>query len=62
MPVYKDGKFTHVKGLGWIIPEYNRAQISMNLTNYKISPIHEIYDAVCKEAEKEESELQVRKL
>ena len=52
MPVYKDGKFTNVKGLGWIIPEYNRAQISMNLTNYKISPIHEIYDAVCKEAEK----------
>ena len=52
MPVYKDGKFTHVKGLGWIIPEYNRAQISMNLTNYKISPIHEIYDAVCEEAER----------
>ncbi len=52
MPVYKDGKFTHVKGLGWIIPEYNRAQISMNLTNYKISPIHEIYDTACKEAEK----------
>ena len=52
MPVYKDGKFSHVKGLGWIIPEYNRAQISMNLTNYKISPIHEIYDFACKEAEK----------
>ncbi len=51
-PVYKDGKFTHVKGLGWVIPEYNRAQISMNLTNYKISPIHEIYDTACKEAEK----------
>jgi len=51
-PVYKDGKFTHVKGLGWVIPEYNRAQISMNLTNYKISSIHEIYDAACEEAEK----------
>ncbi len=51
-PVYKDGKFTHVKGLGWVIPEYNRSQISMNLTNYKISPIHEIYDAACKEAGK----------
>jgi len=51
-PVYKDGKFTNVKGLGWIIPEYNRAQISMNLTNYKISPIHEIFDAACEEAEK----------
>ena len=51
-PVYKDGRFTHVKGLGWVIPEYNRAQISMNLTNYKISPIHKIFEAACKEAEK----------
>ena len=51
-PVYKDGKFTNVKGLGWVIPEYNRAQISMNLTNYKIAPIHDIFDAACEEAEK----------
>ena len=49
-PVYKDGKFTNVKGLGWVIPEYNRAQISMNLTNYKIAPIHHIFDAACEEA------------
>ena len=51
-PVYKDGKFTNVKGLGWVIPEYNRAQISMNLTNYKIAPIHHIFDAACEEAKK----------
>ena len=51
-PVYKEGEFTHVKGLGWVIPEYNRAQISMNLTNYKISPLHEIFDIACIEAEK----------
>ena len=51
-PVYKDGLFTHVKGLGWVIPEYSRAQISMNLTNYKISSIHEIYEAACNEAQK----------
>ena len=51
-PVYKDGRFTNIKGLGWVIPEYNRAQISMNLTNYKISAIHDIYDAACEEAEK----------
>jgi len=51
-PVYKEGKFTHVKGLGWVIPEYDRAQISMNLTNYKISPLHEIFDVACIEAEK----------
>jgi len=51
-PVYKEGRFTHVKGLGWVIPEYNRAQISMNLTNYKISPIHKIFEAACEEAAK----------
>ena len=51
-PVYKEGRFTHVKGLGWVIPEYNRAQISMNLTNYRISPIHKIFEAACEEAEK----------
>ena len=51
-PVYKDGKFTNVKGLGWVIPEYNRAQISMNLTNYKIAPIHHIFDTACEEARK----------
>ncbi|MEC8875073.1 MAG: cyclodeaminase/cyclohydrolase family protein, partial [Candidatus Thermoplasmatota archaeon] len=50
--VYKDGKFTNVKGLGWVIPEYNRAQISMNLTNYRIAPIHQIFDSVCEEAKK----------
>ncbi|MEC9333174.1 MAG: glutamate formimidoyltransferase [Candidatus Thermoplasmatota archaeon] len=51
-PVYKDGRFTNVKGLGWVIPEYNRAQISMNLTNYRIAPIHQIFDSVCEEAKK----------
>jgi len=51
-PAYKDGKYNHVKGLGWVIPEYNRAQISMNLTNYKITSIHEVFDTACKEAEK----------
>ena len=51
-PVYKDGKFTNVKGLGWVIPEYNRAQISMNLTNYRIASIHHIFDTACEEAKK----------
>ncbi|MCK4339122.1 MAG: glutamate formimidoyltransferase, partial [Candidatus Cloacimonetes bacterium] len=32
------GLFTNVKGIGWYIPEYGQAQISINFTNYKISP------------------------
>jgi glutamate formiminotransferase/formiminotetrahydrofolate cyclodeaminase len=51
-PVFKDGRFRFVKGLGWVIEEYNRAQISLNLTNYKVSPPHEVLDAAREEARK----------
>ncbi len=34
------GKLKSVKAIGWYIEEYKMAQISMNLTNYKISPLH----------------------
>ena len=38
--VYRAGKFTHCKAIGWYVDEYKRAQISINLTNYKITPPH----------------------
>ena len=50
--VFKDGVFTDVKAIGWVIDEYNRAQISMNLTNYKVSPPHVVLDAAREEARK----------
>jgi glutamate formiminotransferase / formiminotetrahydrofolate cyclodeaminase len=40
------GLFTHCKAVGWYIEEYNRAQISMNLTNYKITPPHIVLEKV----------------
>lgn len=40
------GLFTHCKAVGWYIDEYNRAQISMNLTNYKITPPHIVLEKV----------------
>ncbi|MCK4359523.1 MAG: cyclodeaminase/cyclohydrolase family protein, partial [Candidatus Cloacimonetes bacterium] len=40
------GLFTNVKGIGWYIPEYGQAQISINFTNYKISPPHIVFDKV----------------
>ena len=46
------GRFKNVKGVGWYIDEYKQAQISMNLTNYKVSSLHEVFDACCEEAEK----------
>ncbi len=44
-PVYKDGLFRNVKAVGWVVEDYNRAQISMNLTNYRISPPHAVLEA-----------------
>ncbi|OGB68130.1 MAG: hypothetical protein A2Y94_13440 [Caldithrix sp. RBG_13_44_9] len=34
------GIFKHCKAIGWFVEEYGRAQISINLTNYKITPAH----------------------
>ncbi|MBN2543449.1 glutamate formimidoyltransferase [bacterium] len=39
-PVKVSGKYEHVKAVGWYIEEYNRAQISINFTNYKVTPPH----------------------
>jgi len=50
-PVKKPGLFKHVKAVGWYIDEYQRAQISINFTNYKQTPIHEVFDAACRLAE-----------
>ncbi|MFC1500101.1 glutamate formimidoyltransferase [Candidatus Zixiibacteriota bacterium] len=50
--VFKDGLFKDVKAIGWVIEDYNRAQISMNLTNYHVSPPHEVLDAAREEAAK----------
>lgn len=44
-PIFADGQFTHVKGIGWVIDDYKRAQVSMNLTNTKIAPLHEVLEA-----------------
>ncbi|MFO7767388.1 MAG: glutamate formimidoyltransferase [bacterium] len=51
-PVFTDGKFEHVKAIGWVIEDYDRAQISMNLTNYKVSPPHLVLEAAREEADK----------
>ncbi|MAH17527.1 MAG: glutamate formimidoyltransferase [Euryarchaeota archaeon] len=51
-PVYKDGRFTNLKGIGWEIPEYGCAQLSFNVTNFRTTPLHEVFDAACEEARK----------
>jgi glutamate formiminotransferase/formiminotetrahydrofolate cyclodeaminase len=38
------GKFLYCKAIGWMVPEYDRAQISINLTNYKVTSMHHVLD------------------
>ena len=49
-PVYIPGTLKEVKAIGWFIEEYGFAQISMNLTNIGVTPIHVAFDEVCSKA------------
>ena len=46
-PVKVPGMFKDVKGIGWYVDIYNRAQISINFNNFKVSTIHDVFDAAC---------------
>jgi glutamate formiminotransferase/formiminotetrahydrofolate cyclodeaminase len=50
-PINIPGSLKSVKAIGWFIEEYGVAQISMNLTNIRITPVHIAFDEVCKRAE-----------
>lgn len=44
--IMEPGLFNNCKAVGWYIDGYNRAQISINLTNYKVTPAHKVLDKV----------------
>ena len=46
------GRLKEVKGMGVSLEKYNITQVSMNLTNYEITPIHVAFEEVKKEAAK----------
>lgn len=45
------GSLKNVKAIGWYLKEYGIAQISMNLTNISETPVHLVFDEVCRKAE-----------
>ncbi|MBC7383406.1 MAG: glutamate formimidoyltransferase [Bacteroidia bacterium] len=45
------GTLKSCKAIGWYIEEYGIAQISMNLTNYKVTSVHNAFEEVCKSAD-----------
>ena len=49
-PIVIPGSLKCVKAIGWYIEEYGIAQISINLTNIKVTPVHIAFDESCKKA------------
>lgn len=49
-PVRIPGTLKAVKGIGWYIEEYGIAQLSLNLTNISVTPVHIAFDESCKKA------------
>lgn len=53
----KDGGLKYVKALGFALEDRGIVQVSMNLTNYKITPPHVVFRAIKKECKKYEVEI-----
>ena len=51
-PVWEPGILKSVKAVGWVIPEYGCAQVSINLTDLDVTPLHVAFDT-CEERARE---------
>jgi glutamate formiminotransferase/formiminotetrahydrofolate cyclodeaminase len=45
------GLLKAVKAIGWYIEEYGKAQVSMNLCDLSVTPLHVAFDTVCERAQ-----------
>ncbi|MBP7570249.1 MAG: glutamate formimidoyltransferase [Acidobacteria bacterium] len=46
------GRLKAVRAIGWYIDQYRQAQVSINLIDYKVTPLHVVFETVCEEAAK----------
>lgn len=51
VPIKQPGTLKACKAVGWYIDEYKRAQISINLTDFDVTPPHMAFDEVVRQAE-----------
>ena len=49
---HEPGRLQEVKGMGWFVKEYNLAQVTVNLNDYRVTPIHVLFEEVTREAKK----------
>lgn len=46
------GTLKECRAVGWYVDEYERAQVSINLTNFEVTSLHDAFDEVSRQAEK----------
>lgn len=49
--IFDPGTLKAVKAVGWYIDEYQRAQVSINLTDFDVTPPHVAFEEVARQAE-----------
>ena len=49
-PIMIPGTLKATKAIGWFIEDYGIAQVSMNITNISVSPVHVCFEEVCSKA------------
>lgn len=47
-PLMRPGTLKSTKAIGWFIEEYGIAQVSMNITDINVTPLHVAFDEVCR--------------
>ena len=50
--VRNPGRLKAVRAIGWYIEQYRQAQVSINLINYKVTPLHVVFETAREEAER----------
>lgn len=41
-----EGRLKHVKAIGWYIDEFGKAQVSTNITNFRETGLHDVYEEI----------------
>ena len=48
--IQQPGIFQKCKATGWYLPAFDRAQVTMNLTDYEVTPPHLVFDEICRQS------------
>jgi glutamate formiminotransferase / formiminotetrahydrofolate cyclodeaminase len=51
-PLMEPGTLKSCRAVGWYIDEYQRTQVSINLTDFNVTSMHVAFDECCRQAEK----------